>query len=260
MSKSISVFHASIRENERRARLAGDEATAEWWAGIEHQYQEVLQAANRAGLAYVQEWAGMTRTGYHGARVDGQEPGRFEEALITVSSWLQGTSRDGDPQDHIHNQIARIVETVSDGKYRALDTMVLAKILGAVQAVVATHAECSLTQEFGVEWIPRADGKGNEIEGITQEQMDAYSSRTQAIDAALPDAVAAWERKYARTPNQRELMFIANEVTLATRAHKGDGAIDWDASCAGWSAKWDAELSGDLASVAASVSKLRGHA
>src|SRR6266536_5131625 len=65
LSKSISVFHASVRENERRARLAEEEATAAWGAGIEQRYQEVLQAANRAGLEYVQEWAGMTRTGYH---------------------------------------------------------------------------------------------------------------------------------------------------------------------------------------------------
>ena len=150
LSKSISVFHASIRENERRARLAGDAAGAARWAEVERRYQEVLQAANRAGLEYVQEWAGMTRTGYHGARVDGQEPGRFEEALITVSSWLQGTSRDGDPQDHVHNQIARLVKTVSDGKYRALDTVCLRQVLGAVQAIVATHVECGLTREFGV--------------------------------------------------------------------------------------------------------------
>jgi len=155
LSKSISVFHASIRENERRARLAGDAATAAWWAQIEQRYQEVLQAANRAGLEYVQEWAGMTRTGYHGARVDGQEPGRFEEALITVSSWLQGTSRDGDPQDHIHNQIARLVKTVRDGRHRALDTVCLRQVLGAVQAVVATHAECGLTREFGVGRVAR---------------------------------------------------------------------------------------------------------
>ncbi len=51
LSKSISVFHASVRENERRARLAGDEATAAWWAG-------------------------MTRTGFHGARVDGRAGSR----------------------------------------------------------------------------------------------------------------------------------------------------------------------------------------
>ena len=173
LSKSISVFHASVRENARRARLAGDDASAAWWADAGQRYQEVLQAANRAGLEHVQKWAGMTRTGYHGAKVDGKEMGRFEEALITVSSWLQGTSRDGDPQDHIHNQIARMVKTARDGKWRALDTVCLRQILGAVQAVVATHAECGLTREFGVEWVARRDGIGNELAGITQEQMDA---------------------------------------------------------------------------------------
>ena len=32
-SKSISLFHASIRENERLAREAGDWARAAYWAG-----------------------------------------------------------------------------------------------------------------------------------------------------------------------------------------------------------------------------------
>ena len=32
-SKSISVLHASMRENERRTRLAEDEAAAAYWAG-----------------------------------------------------------------------------------------------------------------------------------------------------------------------------------------------------------------------------------
>jgi TrwC relaxase len=54
--------------------------------------------------------------------VDGREPGRFGQAGLIVTSWLQGTIRDGDPQDHIHNQIARITRTVSDGKWRAHDT------------------------------------------------------------------------------------------------------------------------------------------
>ena len=34
-SKSISVLHASLRENERRARLAGDQQAAAYWAGRE---------------------------------------------------------------------------------------------------------------------------------------------------------------------------------------------------------------------------------
>ena len=107
-SKSISVLHASIRENERRARQAGDHRAAAYWAGREQAFQTVLHRANQAALEYLQAWAGVTRTGYHGIRVGGREPGRFEPAGLIVTSWLKGTSRDGDPQDHIHNQIARI--------------------------------------------------------------------------------------------------------------------------------------------------------
>ncbi|MGO8958696.1 MAG: MobF family relaxase [Streptosporangiaceae bacterium] len=252
-SKSISILHASIRENARRAGLVGDEVEAARWLVAELDFQETLQAANRAGLEYVQKWAGMTRTGYHGARVDGQEPGRYEKGLLMVSSWLQGTSRDGDPQDHIHNQLARLVKTVSDGKHRALDTICLRQVLGAVQAIVATHVECALTQRFGVEWVPRPDGYGNEIAGITQQQMDAYSSRTVTIKDELPAAVAEWTQKYGRAPNRRQLAHIQQEVTLASRNGKREGQIDWDALCA----KWDAKLGGDLAAVAPSMSNLR---
>jgi hypothetical protein len=151
------VLHASIREGERRARLAGNQRAAAYWAVREEAFQEILHRANRATLEYLQEWAGVTRTGYHSIRVDGQEPGRFEEAGLIVTSWLQGTSRDGDPQDHIHNQIARITRTTSDGKWRALDTASLRVVLGALQAVAASAVECELTREFGVAWMPRAD-------------------------------------------------------------------------------------------------------
>jgi len=39
--KSISVLHASLRENERRARLARDEQAAVYWAGREQVFQEI---------------------------------------------------------------------------------------------------------------------------------------------------------------------------------------------------------------------------
>jgi hypothetical protein len=79
-SKSISVLHASLRENERRARLAADQEAAAYWTAREQAFQEILHRANRAALEYLQAWAGVTRTGYHGTRVDGREPGRFEAA------------------------------------------------------------------------------------------------------------------------------------------------------------------------------------
>jgi TrwC relaxase len=164
-SKSISILHASIRENERRARLADDQQAAAYWAGREQAFQEVLHRANRAALEYLQAWAGITRTGYHGIRVDGREPGRFESAGLIVTSWLQGTSREGDPQDHVHNQIARIVRTYRDGKWRALDTMSVRGVLGALQAVAATSVECALSREFGVRAVPSGAGAVVEVGG-----------------------------------------------------------------------------------------------
>jgi len=253
-SKSISVLHASIRENERRARQAGDLRAAAYWTGREQTFQEILHRANRTALEYLQAWAGVTRTGYHGTRVDGREPGRFEPAGLIVTSWLQGTSRDGDPQDHIHNQIARITRTFSDGKWRALDTVSLRAVLGALQAVAATAVECELTREFGVEWIPRADGRGNEIRGVTQAQMDAYSTRTVQVHEKARELARKWERKHGRAPTSRELLHIANDATLQSRKGKNSGPVDWEALAA----RWDATLGGELAGIAPAVSNARG--
>jgi hypothetical protein len=253
-SKSISVLHASRRENERRARQAGDEQVAAYWAGREQVFQEVLHRANRSALEYLQVWAGITRTGYHGTRIDGREPGRFEAGGLIVTSWLQGTSREGDPQDHIHNQIARIVRTYRDGKWRALDTMSVRGVLGALQAIAATMVECELSREFGVAWIPRADGRGNEIKGISQEQMDAYSTRTVQVREKERELARAWARKHGRAPTSRELLYIANAATLQSRKGKDAAAIDWDALAR----RWDATLGGDLAGIAPAVSDARG--
>jgi AAA domain/TrwC relaxase len=253
-SKSISVLHASIRENERRSRLAGDQQAAAYWASREQVFQEVLHRANRAALEYLQAWAGITRTGYHGTRVDGREPGRFEPAGLIVTSWLQGTSRDGDPQDHVHNQIARITRTFRDGKWRALDTMSVKGVLGALRAVAATTVECELTAEFGVAWIPRADGCGNEIRGVTQAQMDTYSTRTVQVHEKEVELAQEWEAKHGRAPTSRELLYLCDDATLQSRRGKDPGPVDWDALAR----RWDATLGGELAGIAPAVSNARG--
>jgi hypothetical protein len=186
--------------------------------------------------------------------VDGQKPGRFEEAGLIVTSWLQGTSRDGDPQDHIHNQIARITRTMSDGKWRAHDTASLRAVLGALQAVAATVVECELTAEFGVAWVPRADGRRNEIAGVTQVQLDAYSTRTVRVHEKERELARAWQRRHGRAPTSRELLHIANDATLQSRKGKDAARVDWDALAA----RWAATLGGELAGIAPAVSDARG--
>jgi len=264
-SKSISILHGSIRENARQAREAGDAAAAAYWDDRERRFAEILQDANRAALEHAQEWAGVTRTGYHGSKVNGVETGRWEPAELVATSWLQGSSRDGDMQDHVHNPVLPKVRTVSDGRWRATDTMALRAQLPAMQAVASAHVEAGLSREFGVQWVARPDGAGNEIAGITQAQIDAFSSRREAINERMRELADSFRAKYGRAPNQRELFEIHHSAWALTRAPKedaqflrGDGKdalIDWDRAAQ----LWDAKLGGALARVARDVTTvLRG--
>jgi hypothetical protein len=168
---------------------------------------------------------------------------------MAVTSWLQGTSRDGDPHDHEHNLFARTVRTDSDGRWRALDTMALRHQLPAMQAIVTAYAEAAMTRAFGVAWAPRADGAGNEIAGITQALMDEFSSRAHDIEPKMDALVRAFTAEYGRAPNRAEMRSLHEEAWDATRASKDQRAIDWDALAR----KWDARVGGALAGIAPAV-------
>jgi hypothetical protein len=102
--------------------------------------------------------------------------------------------------------------------------------------------------------MPRADGRGNEIRGVTQAQMAAYSTRTVQVREKERELARAWERKHGRAPTSRELLHIANAATLQSRKGKDATAIDWDALAR----RWDATLGGDLAGIAPAVSNAGG--
>src|SRR5690348_1177017 len=96
LSKSISLFHASLGENARLARQAGDKDGDQYWSALVTEVDEMIWRAVHSGFDYFQREAGYTRTGSHGRRVHGRETGQWHEADLTVAHWLQHTSRDGD--------------------------------------------------------------------------------------------------------------------------------------------------------------------
>jgi hypothetical protein len=82
LSKSISIFHASLGENARLARQAGDQAGDAYWSGLAAEVDDMIWQAVWAGFAYFQREAGYTRTGSHNARVHGRETGQWREARV----------------------------------------------------------------------------------------------------------------------------------------------------------------------------------
>jgi hypothetical protein len=205
-----------------------------------------------AGFAYFQREAGYTRTGSHNTRVHGRETGQWHEADLVVAHWLQHTSRDGDMQLHVHSQIAHVARTVTDGKWRAPDSLGYNEHVGAVAAVVSQHLEEALTARFGLEWTARDDGHGFEIKGISGEMMRLFSSRRESITADVRARAAQFEQRYGRKPSQRELAHLAQASNFTTRNPKR-GALDAAQLHADWAGKLARTLGVSLASVAPSV-------
>ncbi len=252
LSKSISIFHASLGENARLAREAGDQAGDAYWSALVAEIDAMIWQATWAGFGYFQREAGYTRTGSHGTRVAGRETGQWHEADLAVAHWLQHTSRDGDMQLHVHSQIAHVARTVTDGKWRAPDSLGYNEHMGAVGAIVAQHLEEALTRRFGVQWVARDDGHGFEIKGISGEMMRLFSSRRESITADLRARAARFEQRYGRKPSQRELAQLAQASNFKTRAAK-DGALDFTLVHQGWADKLARTLGVPLASVAPAV-------
>ena len=253
-NKSISVLHASFREQARRARLAGDHEREAIWRAREERVQEILQEANHAALVHLQEHAGFTRTGYHGRLVDGAEPGRWARAGLVVTTWLQGTSRDGDPHDHSHNVVARMARTESDGAWSAVDTMALRTQLGAMAAIVDACVQSALSREFGVGWVARQDGMGHEIEGIAQQTLDAFSTRAHTVTQVQLRLARQWAQRHGRAPNAREIVYLSLAANKISRKGKEPEQIDWDKL----TAEWDATVGGELAGIAEQVCDFDG--
>ena len=76
LSKSISIFHASLGANARLARQVGDQVGDAYWSGLVAEVYNMIWHAVWTDFGYFQREAGYTRTGSHHARVNGRETGQ----------------------------------------------------------------------------------------------------------------------------------------------------------------------------------------
>jgi conjugative relaxase-like TrwC/TraI family protein len=225
--KSVSLLHASLQLRAQQAREHGQAADADAWEQQAQAVWDAILAANQAMLDYLQREAGYSRAGYHG-----RGSGRFADAHEwVVASFPQHTSRDGDPQLHVHNAVLNRVlrddSLAAAGQRRAWRTLDGAGLYAARPAAGAiaerTLAE-QLSERLGVEMVARPDGNGWEVAGIGADLRALFSSRRRAITPRVAHLIEQYAQKHGKQPSARAVWSMAQFVTLDSRQTKEHSA------------------------------------
>ena len=244
VDKTISLAHASALASAVEARQAGDlRAAGQWEARAAGIWAEIEQSV-RLYVAHMQREAGYVRTGHHGRRINGVETGRFEDAReIPVAIFPQHTSRNGDPQLHVHVLWLNRVQTVRDGRWRAIDSRGLHRNKGAGAALAAFALETGLTRQFGFEWAYRPASKGRVIAGVPEKAIRQFSSRRGQITKTTLALAEEYEKERGHAPDQRALASMRQFANARTRKGKEAAPLDFARLLRDWEhISRDAEL------------------
>ncbi|MCR6494506.1 MobF family relaxase [Cellulomonas sp. P24] len=174
------------------------------------------QAAVEDALGFVERSALFTRTGTGGCE---QRPTRG----VLAAAFDHWDSRAGDPNLHTHVVIANKVQGV-DGRWLSVDSRALHHAVVTVSEVYddlfADHLAARLPVAWG--WRHRGPRRspGFELDGVDEDLMRDFSTRTTQIDEAMTGAVANFYAARGRGPNRIEVTRLRQQVTRATRPGK----------------------------------------
>lgn len=228
--KSYSLLHAGFQIEAQRLRAAGDVEGAAAAAAKADQVWECVMEGVQAGLEFLQEEAGYARDGRHGAKdAEGAPTGRQVDAhRWTIASFRQHTSRDNDPQLHVHNAIWNRVKVDSvdpvtgevRSKWLTIDGQEIYRHTKAAGHIAEKAWDEALYRKMGLRTAMRPDGMAREVCGISEEKRDKYSSRRQTITKGTAELAKAYEDREGRAPSAHELARMAQWVNLSERKGK----------------------------------------
>jgi TrwC relaxase/AAA domain-containing protein len=216
-SKSVSVLHASLRVAAGQARGAGDHVTAAALDGEAQAIEDALLDAVREGLELLEAMACYVRTGHHSATTGEWRDGKG----LVATSWLHTISRDGDPQLHVHLAVLNAVQRAdgADDKWRAADGQHFYQLRHLYGVTVDRAFEQRLL-DMGYAMAERADGNGAEVGGVSQQVMDRFSSRAQAIDGRRRTWIGQYTARHGTPPSRRTIYLMGQQIAKDTRRPK----------------------------------------
>ena len=218
--KSVSVLHASYRVSARQARERGDQDQAAALDARADEIEDALMDSAREAVGWLERHATYTRTGHHSARTGEWRDG---DGLV-ASLFLHHLSRDGDPQLHVHVAIWNRVQRAdgADGKWRTLDSRTLHNQRLGVAPVADRVMETRLSA-LGYAMVPRADGNGAEVGGVSQDVMDLFSSRAVAVTGELKRLAQEYAGHARQAAEQAHAVAAAPAGRAEHPAHQGPG-------------------------------------
>jgi conjugative relaxase-like TrwC/TraI family protein len=218
--KTVTLLHAGLLALAKEAEDAGDTERAERARRAAREVQDAVKEGAAVALEETRRLAGWARAGRHGKKVNGQSTGRWISAGgWVVASFLQHTSRNGDPQMHVHQAVLNR-QLCEDGVWRSLDGQAVFRVRAQASAVGERAVMERLTRTLGGEWVARPDGQGWSLAGVDPEQVAEFSTRRREVTGRLSQLIGAYRDKHGREPNARVLFRMAQQANKDTKARK----------------------------------------
>lgn len=137
---------------------------------------------------------------------------------LVWASFQHETSREQDPQLHTHVVIANATFDSQAGKWRALENRELLNHRTTADAIyMAELAHGARELGYKLEYSER--GKSFELAGVSREQIEHFSQRTEAMHAALKErgidpAQASYAARQAATLDTRDAKALTSREAL----------------------------------------------
>jgi len=195
------------------------------WGVADAGVQELIAAAHHAAVTqvvgFMERQIVATRIG---ASTRGGPAAQAGVTGVLATAFDHYDSRAGDPQLHTHVVISNKVRTISDGRWRAIDGRPMHAATVAVSELYNAALGDELAGMFGWEWGQRQRGRDRnpawEINGVPDELIAEFSSRSADIDVEKDRLVAAFVAAHGHQPDRATVLKLRQQATLATRPAK----------------------------------------
>ncbi len=231
-AREVAAIEAEEAERGTRRAVAGYDFTfsvpksvSAVWAVADAGTQSLIADAHHAVVAelvaFLEREVAATRLGATGP--DGAVA-HVDVIGVSAAAFDHYDSRSGDPQLHTHVVISNKVLTAQDGKWRTLAGRPMHSAVVAVSELYNAALADQLTRTLGVGWEARDRGRDRnpawEVEGVPDELVTEFSTRTRHIEAEKDRLIAEYVARHGRQPSARTVVKLRAQATLATRPDK----------------------------------------